>query len=192
MERESSYKRNAGDSTVTTPFGRFSQPLNGRGGTLKGVELTVSVPLQLLSDRLDGFGFQGSVSRNDIAITIDNTNIGSKVTLPGLSKTVSNLTFYYEKGGFSARVSRRWRSDFVGEITAFANTRALRFVSGEAVVDGQVGYTFKQGRLQGLGILLQAYNLTNSAYRTYRETHAQIEEFQRYGRTYLLGANYRF
>jgi hypothetical protein len=34
--------------------------------------------------------------------------------------------------------------------------------------------------------------VTDSAYRTYRQTHAQIEEFQRYGRTYLLGANYRF
>ncbi|MBI2514448.1 MAG: TonB-dependent receptor [Opitutae bacterium] len=182
----------AGDPTVTTPLGRFSQPLNGRGGILKGAELTLSMPLQLVSSHLDGFGFVGSVSRNDSAITIDNTNIGSKVTLPGLSKTVTNLTFYYEKSGFSARVSRRWRSDFVGEITAFANTRALRFVSGEAVVDGQIGYTFRDGKLKGLGILLQAYNLTDSAYRTYRETHAQIEEFQRYGRTYLLGANYRF
>lgn len=182
----------AGDPTVTTPFGRFSQPLNGRGGNLKGLELTVSVPLQLVAQPLNGFGFVGSVSRNSSAITIDNTNIGSNVMLPGLSKTVSSLTFYYEKSGFSARVSRRWRSDFVGEITAFANTRALRFVSGEAVVDAQVGYTFRDGKLKGLGILLQAYNLTDSAYRTYRETHAQIEEFQRYGRTYLLGANYRF
>lgn len=182
----------AGDPTVTTPFGRFSQPLNGRGGKLKGLEFTLSVPLQLLAERLDGFGFVGSVSWNDSAITIDNTNIGSNVTLPGLSKRVSNLTFYYEKHGLSARVSRRWRSDFVGEITAFANTRALRFVSGEAVVDAQIGYDFRQGRLKGLGLLLQVYNLTDSSYRTYRETHAQIEEFQRYGRTYLLGANYRF
>lgn len=182
----------AGDPTVTTPFGRFSQPLNGRGGSLKGLEFTLSVPLQLLSPHLDGFGFVGSYSRNASAITIDNTNLGSNVMLPGLSKNVSNLTFYYEKSGFSARVSRRWRSDFVGEITAFANTRALRFVSGEAVVDAQVGYTFRDGKLKGLGLLLQAYNLTDSAYRTYRETHAQIEEFQRYGRTYLLGANYRF
>lgn len=182
----------AGDPTVTTPFGRYSQPLNGRGGNLKGLEVTVSVPLSLVSRHLDGFGFQGSYSRNESAIKLDNTNLGSNVTLPGLSKNVSNLTFYYEKGGFSTRVSRRWRSDFVGEITAFANTRALRFVSGEAVVDAQIGYTFREGKLKGLGLLLQAYNLTDSSYRTYRETHEQIEEFQRYGRTYLLGANYRF
>lgn len=182
----------AGDPLATTNFGRFGQPLNGRGGKLRGLEFTLSVPLQLVSEALDGFGFVGSYSRNDSAITIDNTNLGSNITLPGLSKTVSNLTFYYEKSGISARVSRRWRSDFIGEITAFANDRALRFVSGEAVVDAQVGYDFRKGPLKGLGLLLQCYNLTDSAYRTYRETHAQIEEFQRYGRTYLLGANYRF
>lgn len=182
----------AGDPTVSTQFGRFSQPFNGRGGKLKGLEFTVSVPFELITPHLQGFGFTGSTSFTDSSIKIDNTNIGSNVTLPGLSKTVTNMTFYYEKSGFSARISRRWRSDFVGEITAFANTRALRFVSGEAVVDGQIGYTFRNGKLKGLGFLLQVYNLTDSSYRTYRETHAQIEEFQRYGRTYLLGANYRF
>ena len=182
----------AGDPLATTNFGRFGQPLNGRGGKLKGLEFTLSVPLNLVTDALDGFGVIASLSKNDSAITLDNTNLGSAVKMPGLSDTVSNLTVYYEKSGFSARASRRWRSDFVGEITAFANDRALRFVSGEAVVDMQVGYTFQQGSLKGLGILLQANNVTDSAYRTYRQTHAQIEEFQRYGRTFLLGANYRF
>lgn len=182
----------AGDPLALTNFGKFRQPLNGKGGTLKGLEFTLSVPLNMLAGALDGFGVIGSLSKNSSAITIDNTNLGSKVALPGLSKTVSNVTVYYEKRGFSARASRRWRSDFVGEITAFANDRALRFVSGEAVVDLQVGYTFQQGTLKGLGVLLQAYNVTDSSYRTFRQTHPQIEEFQRYGRTFLLGANYRF
>lgn len=182
----------AGDPLATTNFGRFNQPLNGRGGKLKGLEFTLSVPLNLLTDTLDGFGVIASLSKNSSAITLDNTNLGSSVKLPGLSDTVSNVTVYYEKSGFSARASERWRSDFVGEITAFANDRALRFVSGEGVVDMQVGYTFQSGRLKGLGLLLQAYNVTDAAYRTYRQTHAQIEEFQKYGRTYLLGANYRF
>lgn len=182
----------AGNPLATTNFGQFKQPLNGKGGTLKGLEVTVSAPLSLLTERLDGFGLVASLSKNSSAITIDNTNLGSKVALPGLSETVSNLTLYYEKNGFSARASRRWRSDFVGEITGFGADRALRFVSGEAVIDMQLGYTVGKGPLEDLGFLLQVYNVTDSAYRTYRERHEQIEEFQRYGRTFLLGANYRF
>ena len=37
-------------------------------------------------------------------ITVD---AGGTITLPGLSKTVTNLTLYYEKAGFGARISRR-------------------------------------------------------------------------------------
>ncbi|MDO8313271.1 MAG: TonB-dependent receptor [Sideroxyarcus sp.] len=181
-----------GNPLATTNIGEFSQPLNGTGGSLQGVELTMSLPLSMLTPHLNGFGLIASRSRNSSSITIDNTNIGNKVDLPGLSRDTSNLTVYYEKGGFSTRVSRRGRSDFVGEITGFGADRALRFVSGEAIVDAQVSYTFKDGPLAGLGVLLQVNNLTDSGYRTYRQTHAQIEEFQRYGRTFLIGANYRF
>ena len=38
-------------------------------------------------------------------------------TLPGLSRDVGNLTLYYEKNGFSARIAERYRSSFRGEIT---------------------------------------------------------------------------
>jgi TonB-dependent receptor len=181
-----------GNPLATTNIGQFSQPLNGTGGSLQGLEVTLSLPLAIVSPSLDGFGVIASRSKNSSSITIDNTSIGNKVDLPGLSRDTSNLTVYYEKGGFSTRASRRGRSDFVGEITGFGADRALRFVSGEAIVDAQVSYTFKDGPMAGLGVLAQVNNLTDSAYRTYRQTHAQIEEFQRYGRTVLVGANYRF
>ncbi len=175
-----------------TNIGNFSLPLNGRGGNLKGLELTVSLPLNLLTDTLDGFGFVASTARNSSAITVDNTNLGSAISLPGLSKTVTNLTFYYEKYGFSARLSQRYRSDFIGEISGFGSDRELRYVKGEAVVDAQVGYEFKTGTLRGLGFVLQAYNLNNSKYVTYQESKDRIVEYQKYGRTILAGANYKF
>lgn len=173
-------------------FGKFKQPFNGKGGSLKGVELSVSVPFSMFSDALDGFGFVGSYSRNSSAITIDNTNLGNSITLPGLSKTVTNLTFYYEKNGFSARISRRDRSDFIGEITAFGNDRALRYVKGEAVIDAQVGYEFKSGALKNVGLVLQAYNLTDSEYQTYQVSKERLEEYEKYGRTFLAGVSYKF
>jgi iron complex outermembrane recepter protein len=156
------------------------------------LEFSLSLPFSMLTETLDGFGLVASYSMNSSAITIDNTNLGSAITLPGLSKTVTNLTFYYEKRGFSARISQRHRSDFVGEITGFGADRELRYVKGESVVDAQIGYTFRAGALKGLGFMLQAYNLTDSKYETYQQTKDRLVEYQKYGRTYLAGVNYAF
>jgi TonB-dependent receptor len=143
---------------------------------------------------LDGFGVQASYTYSDSSISIEDPNgsIGSKIPLPGLSKNVSNLTLYYEKAGFETRISQRRRSDFVGEIGNFAGERSLRYVVGENVVDFQVGYTFQEGALKGLGLVAQVNNLTNEAYETYNGDHAKQLEYQKYGRTILVGANYKF
>lgn len=175
-----------------TNFGRFSQPLNGNGGSLKGLEFTASVPLELITPALEGFGFVASLSKNSSSITVDNTNLGSAISLPGLSKTVTNFTVYYEHKGFSARLSQRHRSDFIGEISGFGSDRELRYVASESVVDAQVGYEFKTGGLKGLGFVLQVYNLTDEKYKTYQETKDRVVEYQKYGKTVLLGANYKF
>ncbi|MBL0086715.1 MAG: TonB-dependent receptor [Ideonella sp.] len=180
---------------ATTNFGNYTAPYNGQGGKLKGIELTASLPLNMLSKELDGFGIVASASFNDSNITIKDpaSNTGTEnIPLPGLSKHVTNLTAYYEKAGFSARISQRKRSDFVGEIGNFANNRTLRYVVGENIVDAQIGYTFETGSLKGLGLLLQVNNLTDAAYQTYAGSKDKPYEYIKYGRTLLLGANYKF
>ncbi|MEP7154715.1 MAG: TonB-dependent receptor [Betaproteobacteria bacterium] len=176
-----------------TNIGTFTAPYNGRGGKLKGAELSVSLPFDMMTPALNGFGVVASASYNDSAITIEdpNSNIGAKIPLPGLSKNVTNLTLYYEKSGFSARVSQRKRSDFVGEIGNFANDRTLRYVVGEDIVDMQLGYSFNEGSLKGLSFVLQANNLNNAAYQTYAETKDKPYEYIKYGRTILFGVNYK-
>ena len=174
-----------------TSIGKFTQPYNGQGGSLKGVEASVSVPFNLMMSGLDGFGAIASYTHSSSDISVDNTNLGSHITLPGLSKDVSNLTFYYEKYGFSTRVSQRKRSDFIGEITGFGADRELRYVKGERVIDFQIGYEFYEGALKGLGILLQVNNANNSAYQTYQVSTDRPVEYQKYGRTVLFGVNYK-
>ncbi len=182
----------AGNPLALTNTGNFSQPLNGNGGRLRGAEFSLSIPFSLFSSALDGFGLVASHSVNSSSITVDNTNLGSAITLPGLSRQVSNVTVYYEKAGFSARLSHRNRSDFVGEITGFGADRELRYVKGEGITDAQVGYEFRDGPLEGIGVVLQAYNLTDEVYQTYQASQERLVEYQRYGRTYLLGVNYKF
>jgi len=179
---------------ATTNFGNFSAPFNGKGGTLKGVEVSGSLPFNLVTPVLDGFGIQASYSNTSSSIKIEDpgTSIGTNIPLPGLSKNTSNITVYYEKNGFETRASQRHRSDFVGEIGNFDGARALRYVVGENVVDFQIGYTFQTGSLKGLGLIAQVNNVTNAAYETYNGNRQQQLEYQKYGRTVLLGASYKF
>lgn len=178
---------------ATTNVGQYTAPYNGNGGTLKGGELSASLPLELVWAPLDGFGITASTTYTKSGINIKQVNetIG-KIQLPGLSKNVTNLTLYYEKNGFSTRVSQRRRSDYVGEVGNFAGDRQLRFVVGENVTDFQIGYTFNQGTYKGLGFLVQVNNLTDSAYETYANSSERQLEYAKYGRTLLVGANYKF
>ncbi len=118
--------------------------------------------------------------------------MGSEMCIRDRSKRVYNLTAYYEANGFEARVSQRRRSDFIGEIGNFNGARTLRYVVGENITDIQLGYTFNEGSLKGLGLLFQVNNLTNEAYQTYAGTKDRPLEYLRWGRGFLLGANYKF
>lgn len=179
--------------------GTMSAPFNGKGGKLQGIELTASMPLDMVfGDSLRGFGVIASASFTDSSIKIldpeSSSSVGSgPINLPGLSKQVYNLTAYYERNGFEFRVNNRRRSDFIGEIGNFDGNRTLRYVVGENITDAQVSYTFGEGsRFNGLSLLLQANNLNDAAYRTYAGSKDRPLEYIKWGRTLLLGASYKF
>ncbi|KRG86233.1 TonB-dependent receptor [Stenotrophomonas daejeonensis] len=179
--------------------GNYSAPFNGSGGSLRGAELTASLPLDLFTDALRGFGVVASASFNDSSISIPpdpatTSSVGSDpIMLPGLSKRVYNFTAYYENSGFEVRLNQRKRSDFIGEIGNFNGARTLRYVKGENVLDAQVGYNFGDGTaLKGLSLFLQASNLTNSKYETYAGTKDRPLETVEWGRSYQVGVNYKF
>ncbi len=179
--------------------GKYSAPFNGKGGKLQGLELTASMPLDLVfGDAFNGFGVVASASFTDSSIKIlapeNASSIGNDpITLPGLSKRVYNFTAYYERNGFEFRVNNRRRSDFIGEIGNFDGARSLRYVVGENITDAQVSYSFSDDSgFKGLSLLLQASNLGDESYRTYAGTKDRPLETIKWGRTLLLGASYKF
>ncbi|MBB5206180.1 TonB-dependent receptor [Inhella inkyongensis] len=184
-------------STIATT-GNYSAPANGEGGRLSGFELSASMPLELVTPALKGFGVVASASFNSSGIEIKDPESGSSVgngniELPGLSKRVYNLTAYYENAGFELRVSQRKRSDFIGEIGNFNGNRTLRYVVGEDILDAQIGYNFGEGMFKGLGLLLQVNNLNDASYRTYFAGQKDKPlEFIKWGRSYMLGMTYKF
>jgi len=147
---------------------------------------------------LTGFGFvlnhavtKSSVKLNSSGFSLDSVDTAT-IPLPGLSERVTNLTAYYEMNGFSVRFAQRKRSDFVGEVSNFAGDRTLTYIKGERVVDAQVGYEIQAGSLKGLGVVFQASNLNDAKFVRYRDTPENVVESVNYGRTYLVGVNYKF
>ena len=184
---------------VVQNTGNYTAPFNGEGGTLRGAELTASLPLDLFSDALRGFGVVASAGFNDSSIVIPPdpstvSSVGSDpIMLPGLSKRVYNFTAYYENNGFEVRVNQRKRSDFIGEIGNFDGARTLRYVEGEDTIDAQVAYSFGYGSaMEGLSLYLQGSNLNNSRYRTYAGTKDRPLETVEWGSTWLVGLSYKF
>lgn len=179
--------------------GILSRPTNGNGGSIKGTEVSVNLPLSMLTSWLDGFGVSVNHSDTKSSITITpgqlpgliNTNL--TIPLPGLSRRVTNLRFYYEKHGFQLAVARRSRSDFLGEITDYKDDTEITFIRGETVVDVQLAYNFpERSFLRGLSLLFQANNVTDALFKQYTDDRNNPTDTKRYGKTYLIGANYKF
>ncbi|NIJ21677.1 iron complex outermembrane receptor protein [Sphingomonas naasensis] len=171
-------------------FGLVKQPANTGRGEILGVEATASLPFGVFSSALDGFGIFASGSYVDSKIVYANN---SPVTLPGQSKWIASGTAYFEKNGFQARATYRWRDEFLAELAGLSANPEYRTGKAEGVLDAQIGYEFQSGPLTGLSILAQAKNITDAPFVTTEAGDQRLaREYQRYGRDYYLGLTYKF
>ncbi len=180
-------------SNVTiSSIGELTAPANGPGGWVRGVEVAGALDLGKLVPPLDGFGMSGSVAYSGYSLkSAAAEQVG---VLPGFSEWVYNITGYYEKGGFQARASYRYRSSFKGEVVSLWTNLGFPEILADKQLDAQIGYAFKQGALEGLGVQLQVNNVLNSPYRTSYTVNGtrMLETYEKYGRQWLLGVNYSF
>ncbi|MDR7267690.1 iron complex outermembrane receptor protein [Pelomonas saccharophila] len=182
-------------------IGTLTSPFNGSGGNIKGVELNADLPFSLVTSWLDGFGVQinHSDTQSSVKLPISGVNgadLGTlDIPLPGLSRKVTNAKLYYEANGFQIGVARKYRSKFLGEIRDYEDTRKLTFVKGESIIDLQVAYEFQSGPMKGFSVNFSAQNLGNTEFQRFlpdANGNENVVESVKYGKTYLLGVNYKF
>ncbi|HET7811426.1 MAG TPA: TonB-dependent receptor [Steroidobacteraceae bacterium] len=178
------------DNADANRTGVSTLKVNGHGGYVQGYELTASIPFSLMSQAMDGFGFIASYAHNKSQIKIN----GDETPIPGLSTQVFNTTLYYEKYGFSARVSNRYREDFVGEVPLFDATLDFKNVGSESLLDAQIGYTFGSGTLKGLSVAVSGTNLTDEPFRlsNVEDDPYNVLKYENYGAVYALAVSYVF
>ena len=173
-----------------SPIGRLDAPVNTDGGDFYGAELAVTLPFANFSSALDGFGITGGASWTKTKVREADGDIA---IIPGYSKWVVNGTAYYEKAGFNARASARYRSTFLGDFTGFGGSPTRRTALAETIIDAQIGYDFQEGSaLHGLSLYLQGQNLTDERFASVGAADNQVIDYQIYGRRYLAGFTFKF
>ncbi|WP_395343985.1 TonB-dependent receptor [Ningiella sp. W23] len=174
-----------GELVLPPDFGFFDSFQDGLSGTVEGVELTANVPLNVVSDVLDGFGFAATASFIDAEL--DN---GSAI--PGQSDETYGLTAYYERSGWEFRVAGTKRSGFLTYQRGGSNTIAEATRSGVTIVDAQISYDFAESNfdsLAGLRVSLQGQNLTDVEEETV-DANGLVTERRSFGPRYMLNFNY--
>lgn len=180
--------------------GIVSQPVNGEGGRITGLEFTLNLSSEMFSN-IKGFGLTMNGAYTDSSVSPWGPGNGN-APIQGLSRKVANATFYYERHGFSARISDRYRSENRQYITTFGipspsgdvnPNGGFSVAQPENIIDAQVSYTFEQGTFKGLTLLAQAYNLNNEPLITYDNNDPRrVINYQQYGASYSLGVSYKF
>lgn len=167
--------------------------VNTKGGYIYGAELAGTLPFDIFSPSLAGFGLTGGLGYTKTKVKDFN---GDWTDIPGYSKWVGSVTAFYENAGFSLRGSMRYRSSYLGDFALYSGGLDRQIVQPETIFDAQIGYDFAEGStLGGLSLYLQGQNLTDEPAKTLPQgasSDLQYLKYQTYGRRFLAGFTYKF
>jgi iron complex outermembrane recepter protein len=200
--------------------GPVTEWVNGNGGSLYGLVLSSNFQLKHLSSWLDGFGISGTASVIESTVHIPTApgcalnNVNTYQTpcqsgtpngqLPQYSKYVGNVSFYYEKNGFSIRINDRYRSSYDQEVVDYNGGLQPILGAAENIVDLQAGYDITSGPLKNMSFTFSAENLTNTPMDSYTgafnsatntataATPKDTVYYKLFGTNILFGVRYKY
>ena len=164
---------------------RLTQPLNGRDGEIKGVELSWQQTFDMLPAPFDGLGVYANYtytqSNAKAPLGLGDTD------LPGTSRNNVNLAVFYEKAGFNARLSYNERSAFIQEF-ALNDSELDVYWDKRKILDFTTSYQVTD-RWQVFG---EINNITDSEQRRYQGSRNRVLELEEFGRYWLMGLRFDF
>jgi TonB-dependent receptor len=170
--------------------GTFTQPFNGTGGTIKGAEFALIRSLDFLPAPFNGLGVNLNYTYLDSDVEWNTPWSVESFTLPGLSEDIANAVIWYERGGFSTRLSYRYRGPFV---SSGANAEGDVYARSEDLLDFEASYQFDDGSVvDGMRLMFQVNNINDTPFRTFYEFEARRGQYEVYGRTVYAGLQYAF
>ncbi|WP_340677499.1 TonB-dependent receptor [Paraglaciecola sp.] len=176
-----------GDLVTPPDYGTYSYFEDGLTGSVKGAELTANIPMNIISDALDGFGIAASA-------TLINAELEDGSPIPGQSDRTYSLTAYYAMGGFEVRVAGTDRSGFTTYQRGGSNKIETATRNGVTLVDAQISYDFENSDvdyLAGLRVSLQGTNLTDVDEESV-DDNGIVTLRRQFGPSYMMNFNYSF
>ena len=169
-----------------------SAPVNTQGGKLNGFEINVQQPFSFLPGWGKNFGVLANYtqvkSKMDYVLSSAVGAATVREDLVNLSPRSWNLSFYYDDGTLSGRVSSSARSAFLTTIPA-GNNQDVAGKNKTFNVDLSLGYQYNSQ----LQLTFEATNLTNQPNDQFISRAMNNVVVNNYtGREFIVGARYKF
>ncbi|HEX9933296.1 MAG TPA: TonB-dependent receptor, partial [Allosphingosinicella sp.] len=185
-----------------TPASIFTvtQPVNGDGGIVKGLEVGLQMPFRFLEGPLDNLGMLVNYTFVDAEIeyplTVSATPLTTRQPLIGLSRHSANATLYYEDSRFSMRGSVAYRSGYLTQVPGRnGNNSGLPTFNDVEGTHGTINVDMAASLVltDNVTLTLEGVNLTDAYTDQYIDSRAdRLSVYHHTGRQFYVGARFNF
>lgn len=177
------------------PFDGWQQfsPINGEEAELTGVEVALAKKLNFLPGFLSGFGvflnYTYVTSESSFASLNEETGtttLREDIPFVGQAEHTYNAALYYDKKGFSARLSLNYNDSSIQSFTQ--QPQFDRFLDERYQLDGNASYKINDH----FTVFLELQNLLDDPVVVFEEVRDRVLNYERYGWTGRFGINFKF
>jgi TonB-dependent receptor len=165
---------------------------NGKDGELQGIEISINARLD---NYIDGFFSGFGASLNLALIESEYTTPEGKIfALPGQSDTNYNATIFYEDHGFTARLTYRYRSEWLDETetgAVFEKDGGV-YWAPQNRLDASFRYDLEGLTGQKASLFLDLNNITDESDMRYTSEPWNVNQVESFGKRFIGGVRYSF
>ncbi|WP_035375415.1 TonB-dependent receptor [Pseudoduganella violaceinigra] len=187
--KDFTYTTNLAGSGQWAGFTTATTYANGDRAKVKGIELSWQQPLRMLPAPFNGLlvGANGALTDSRAGVARFDNKAGAmvsrRISMPGQSDRVMNLSIGYEAGPLSTRIAVNYKSPYLLELGSdILNPAQDRIVDTQKQVDFSLGWQFSKG----IQLTFDIGNLNNEKYYVYQGVKRHNAQYEQYGRTYKL------
>lgn len=151
-----------------------SQPVNGEGGKIKGLEVLYQQPFSFI----EGTGVMATYSFIDSETPFEDLE-GNNLPMPGLSENNINLVAYYEKGDIGFRLAYNWRDEYLSSLASSGTGVFFKSYSDlAATANWKINESFS--------LNFEAANLLDTRQKQYNAYEEAIQRNVEFGRSFKV------